>query len=289
MGNPTDYENGIIRIQQKQIISRQGFLHALVNSLYNRSQLEFGRGSFRVKGDTIDINLPYVDYGYRITFFGDEIEEIESFEISTGKRIGVMENAAIFPANLYLAPKDMMQQVLYEIQDELGAQADYFKSTGKFIEAQRISERVNYDLEMIRELGYCNGVENYSRFFDRRKPGTRPFCLLDYFPKDFLCLIDESHQTIPQVSGMYGGDRSRKLVLVDYGFRLPSALDNRPLNFHEFESLLNQTIFVSATPGDYELEKTGGIVVEQVVRPTGLLDPPIEIRPSINQIDDLLD
>jgi excinuclease ABC subunit B len=289
MGNPTDYENGIIRIQQKQMISRQGFLHSLVNSLYNRSQGDFTRGTFRVKGDTIDINLPYADYGYRISFFGDEIEEIESFEIQTGKRIGLMQDAAIFPANLYIAPKDMMQQVLYEIQDEMGAQVDYFKSSGKFIEAQRLGERVNYDLEMIRELGYCNGVENYSRFFDRRKPGTRPFCLLDYFPKDFLCLIDESHQTIPQVSGMYGGDRSRKLVLVDYGFRLPSALDNRPLNFHEFESLLNQTIFVSATPGDYELEKTGGVVTEQVVRPTGLLDPPIEIRPSLNQIDDLLD
>ncbi len=289
MGNPTDYENGIIRIQKKQIISRQGFLHSLVNSLYNRSQFDFTRGTFRVKGDTIDINLPYADYGYRISFFGDEIDEIESFELQSGKRIKSMDDAAIFPANLYIAPKDMMQQVLNEIQDEMGAQVDYFKSAGKFIEAQRLGERVNYDLEMIRELGYCNGVENYSRFFDRRKPGTRPFCLLDYFPKDFLCLIDESHQTIPQVSGMYGGDRSRKLVLVDYGFRLPSALDNRPLNFHEFESLLNQTIFVSATPGDYELEKTGGVVTEQVVRPTGLLDPPIEIRPSLNQIDDLLD
>jgi excinuclease ABC subunit B len=289
MGNPTDYENGIIRISQNQTISRQAFLHSLVNSLYNRTQTEFTRGSFRVKGDTVDINLPYLDFGYRITFFGDEIEEIESFDIHSGKRIGKMDNAAIFPANLYVAPKNMMQQIIYEIQDELGAQVSYFKGAGKFIEAQRLSERVNYDLEMIRELGYCNGVENYSRFFDRRMPGTRPFCLLDYFPKDFLCVIDESHQTIPQVSGMYGGDRSRKLVLVDYGFRLPSALDNRPLNFHEFESLLNQTIFVSATPGDYELEKTGGIVVEQVVRPTGLLDPPIQIRPSINQIDDLLD
>jgi len=200
-----------------------------------------------------------------------------------------MENAAIFPANLYLAPKDMIQQVMNEIQDEMMAQVEYFKNTGKFIEAQRIKERVEFDLEMIRELGYCNGIENYSRFFDRRKPGTRPFCLLDYFPKDFLCVIDESHQTIPQVAGMYGGDRSRKLVLVDYGFRLPSAMDNRPLNFHEFESLIGQTVFVSATPGDYELEKTGGVVVEQVVRPTGLLDPPIEIRPSVNQIDDLLD
>jgi len=289
MGNPTDYENGIIRIEQGQVISRQGFLHALVNSLYNRTQTDFTRGTFRVKGDTVDINLPYVDFGYRITFFGDEIESIETLELATGKRIANVQNAAIFPANLYVAPKDMLQQVIGEIMDECNAQTEYFKSSGKYIEAQRISERVNYDMEMMRELGYCNGVENYSRFFDRRKPGTRPFCLLDYFPKDFLCMIDESHQTIPQVSGMYGGDRSRKLILVDYGFRLPSALDNRPLNFTEFENLLNQTIFVSATPGDYELDKTGGVVVEQVVRPTGLLDPPIEIRPSVNQIDDLLD
>ncbi|MBK7307849.1 MAG: excinuclease ABC subunit UvrB [Chitinophagaceae bacterium] len=289
MGNPTDYENGIIRIQQGQVISRQGFLHALVNSLYNRSEGDFTRGTFRVKGDTIDINLPYVDFGYRITFFGDEIETIETLELSSGKRISSVDNAAIFPANLYVTPKDMLQQVIHEIQDEVGAQDLYYKNSGKYIEAQRISERVNYDLEMIRELGYCNGIENYSRFFDRRKPGTRPFCLLDYFPKDFLCIIDESHQTIPQVSGMYGGDRSRKLVLVDYGFRLPSALDNRPLNFNEFESLLNQTIFVSATPSKYELEKCEGVVIEQVVRPTGLLDPPIEVRPSINQIDDLLD
>ena len=289
MGNPTDYENGIIRINKGQTISRQAFLHSLVNSLYNRTTLEFNRGTFRVKGDTVDINLPYVDYGYRITFFGDEIEEIESMDVITGKRIGLMENAAIFPANLYVAPKDILQQVIYEIQDEVAAQAAYFKKEGKYIEAQRLSERVNYDLEMIRELGYCNGIENYSRFFDRRKPGTRPFCLLDYFPKDYLMVIDESHQTIPQVSGMYGGDRSRKLVLVDYGFRLPSALDNRPLNFHEFDSLVSQTIFVSATPDDYELEKCGGVVVEQVVRPTGLLEPPIEIRPSVNQIDDLLD
>jgi excinuclease ABC subunit B len=288
MGNPTEFENGIVRIHEGQLISRQGFLHALVNSLYTRTQTDFTRGTFRVKGDTVDINLPYLDIGYRIIFFGDEIETIESFEITTGKRIGKLENAAIFPANLYLAPKDMMQQVLNEIQDEMVAQVEYFKTQGRFIEAQRISERVNYDLEMIRELGYCNGVENYSRFFDRRQPGTRPFCLLDYFPKDFLCIIDESHQTIPQVSGMYGGDRSRKLNLVDFGFRLPSALDNRPLNFHEFESLLNQVIYVSATPGEYELEQTGGVVVEQVVRPTGLLDPPIEVRPSINQIDDLL-
>ena len=289
MGNPTDYENGIIRISKGETISRQAFLHALVNSLYNRTTIDFNRGSFRVKGDTVDINLPYVDYGYRITFFGDEIEDIESIDVVTSKRIAKMENAAIFPANLYVAPKDILQQVIYEIQDEVAAQAEYFKREGKYIEAQRLTERVNYDIEMIRELGYCNGIENYSRFFDRRHPGTRPFCLLDYFPKDYLMIIDESHQTIPQVSGMYGGDRSRKLILVDYGFRLPSALDNRPLNFHEFESMTNQVVFVSATPDDYELEKCGGVVVEQVVRPTGLLDPPIEIRPSVNQIDDLLD
>ncbi|AXY76734.1 excinuclease ABC subunit UvrB [Paraflavitalea soli] len=289
IGNPAEFENGIIRIHQGQVLSRQGFLHGLVNALYMRSQTDFTRGTFRVKGDTVDINLPYMDWGYRVTFFGDEIESIETLEINTGKRIGVVDNAAIFPANLYLAPKDMINEILNEIQDESHAQVEYFKKNGKYIEAQRLSERVNYDVEMIRELGYCNGVENYSRFFDRRIPGTRPFCLLDYFPKDFLTVIDESHQTIPQISGMYGGDRSRKLILVDFGFRLPSALDNRPLNFHEFEQIVDQTVYVSATPGEYELEKSGGIVVEQVVRPTGLLDPPIEIRPSVNQIDDLLD
>ncbi len=289
MGNPTEYENGIIRIRQGQVISRQGFLHSLVNALYHRSQGDFTRGTFRVKGDTIDINLPYVDFGYRISFFGDEIETIETLELATGKRISSVENAAIFPANLYIAPKDMLGDVISEIQDETAAQVEYFKKSGKYIEAQRIDERVNYDLEMIRELGYCNGIENYSRFFDRRTPGSRPFCLLDYFPKDYLTIIDESHQTVPQISGMYGGDRSRKLVLVDYGFRLPSAMDNRPQNFHEFENLSNQMVFVSATPGDYELDKCGGVVVEQVVRPTGLLDPPIQIRPSVNQIDDLLE
>src|SRR6187401_3015623 len=289
IGNPDEFANGIIRIHKKQTISRQGFLHNLLIALYSRSQGDFTRGTFRVKGDTVDINLPYVDFGYRITFFGDEIETIETLELTTSKRIGLVENAAIFPANLYIAPKDMLGEVISEIQDETAAQVEYFKNSGKYIEAQRIEERVNYDLEMIRELGYCMGIENYSRFFDRRKPGTRPFCLLDYFPKDFLCVIDESHQTIPQVSGMYGGDRSRKLILVDYGFRLPSALDNRPLNFHECENLMNQLIYVSATPGDYELEQTGGVVVEQVVRPTGLLEPPIDVRPSINQIDDLLD
>lgn len=289
IGNPAEYANSIIRFKKNDSIGRNYFLHQLVNSLYNRSQGEFARGTFRVNGDTVDINLPYVDYGYRITFFGDEVEEIESFEPETGKRILIMDEAAIFPANLYIAPRDQMSQIIYEIQDEMTAQVEYFKGLGKHIEAQRIKERVNYDLEMIQELGYCSGIENYSRFLDRRKPGARPFCLLDYFPDDFLLVIDESHVTIPQVSGMYGGDRSRKLTLVDFGFRLPSALDNRPLNFYEFESLLSQTLFISATPGKYELEQCGGVVVEQIVRPTGLLEPPIEIRPSINQIDDLLD
>ncbi|MHB1920767.1 MAG: excinuclease ABC subunit UvrB [Chitinophagaceae bacterium] len=289
IGNPNEYEKGIIRIHQGQTVGRNSLLHGLVNALYTRTTGDFDRGNFRVKGDTVDINLPYLDYGYRITFFGDSIEEIESFEITTGKRILTMESAAIFPANLYVTPKEKMQQIMDEIQDELMAQVDYFLSIGKPLEAQRLKEKVNYDLEMIRELGYCSGIENYSRFLDRRNPGDRPFCLFDYFPKDYLLIVDESHVTIPQISGMYGGDRSRKLTLVEYGFRLPSALDNRPLNFHEFERLVNQVIFVSATPGKYELERTGGVIIEQVVRPTGLLDPPIEVHPSKNQIDDLLE
>lgn len=289
IGNPAEYENSIIRLNIGQKIQRNTLLIHLVNALYNRSQIEFSRGTFRVKGDTVDINLPYLDFGYRITFFGDEIESLESFDPLSGKRISRMEDAAIFPANMYMAPKDQMAQIIREIQDEMFAQTEYFKSIGKPIEAQRIKERVNYDLEMIQELGYCNGIENYSRFLDRRKPGTRPFCLIDYFPRDYLLIIDESHVTLPQISGMYGGDRSRKMNLVEFGFRLPSALDNRPLNFHEFENMLHQVIFVSATPGKYELEQTEGVVVEQVVRPTGLLDPPIEVRPSINQIDDLLE
>ncbi len=289
MGNPTEYENGIIRIATGDKISRNALLHNLVNSLYHRSEGDFTRGTFRVKGDTLDINLPYVDYGLRISFFGDDIDEIETFETESGKRIAKIEHAAIFPANMYMAPKDQMGQIVYDIQDEMTAQVAYFNKIGKHIEAQRIKERVSYDLEMMQELGYCSGIENYSRFLDRRQPGTRPFCLLDYFPKDFIMFVDESHVTIPQISGMYGGDRSRKLNLVDFGFRLPSALDNRPLNFYEFETLLNQVIFVSATPGHYELEHTDGLVTEQVVRPTGLLDPPIDIRPSVNQIDDLLE
>ena len=289
MGNPVEYQNGIIRIDVGDTVSRNGFLHALVNSLYNRAEITFDRGTFRVKGDTVDINLPYVDYGYRITFFGDEIEEIETFDVESGKRIQRIGNAAIFPANMYVAPKDRMPQIIEEIRNEMDAQEKYFKSIGKPLEAARIRERVNYDIEMIQELGYCSGIENYSRFLDNRRPGMRPFCLIDYFPKDFILFVDESHVTIPQISGMYGGDRARKLNLVEFGFRLPSALDNRPLNFNEFESLLNQTVFVSATPGKYELATCDGLIVEQVVRPTGLLDPPIEIRPSQNQIDDLLD
>jgi excinuclease ABC subunit B len=244
---------------------------------------------FRVKGDTVDINLPYADYGYRIIFFGDEVEEIQRIEVLTGKKIETVQDAAIFPANMYLAPQDQMKNIIHEIQDEMIAQEAYFKQEQKFIEAQRIKERVTYDLEMIQELGYCKGIENYSRFLDRRQPGARPFCLIDYFPDDFLLVLDESHVTIPQISGMYGGDRARKMNLVNYGFRLPSALDNRPLNFNEFQDKMHQVIFVSATPGNYELEKCEGVVVDQVVRPTGLLDPPIEVRPSVNQIDDLLD
>ncbi len=289
MGNPEDYKSGIIRIQVGQTISRNGFLYSLVDSLYSRTETEFKRASFRVKGDTVDINLPYVEYGFRVTFFGDEIEGIEKLEISSGKRIERMEHAAIFPANLYIAPKERLKGIISEIQDELHLQEKYFEREHRLLEAKRISERTNFDLEMMKELGYCSGVENYSRFFDRREPGTRPFCLLDYFPEDYLMLVDESHVTLPQVRGMFGGDRARKLSLVNYGFRLPSAMDNRPLNFHEFESLINQVVYVSATPAEYELEQTGGLIVEQIIRPTGLIDPPIEVRPSINQIDDLLE
>jgi len=289
MGNPDDYKEGIIRISKGMTISRNTFLHELVQSLYSRTTAELSRATFRVVGDTVDISLPYVDYGYRVTFFGDEIEEIDRIELSSGKRIEGMENAAIFPANLYIAPRDRIHQIINQIQDEMKEQQDYFEKEGKFLEARRVYERVTFDLEMMRELGYCNGVENYSRFFDGRRPGTRPFCLLDYFPEDYLMIVDESHATIPQVRGMWGGDRARKLNLVNFGFRLPSAMDNRPLNFTEFEALTNQIVFVSATPGDYELEQTGGEIVEQLIRPTGIIDPPIEVRPSLNQIDDLME
>ena len=289
MGNPDDYKGAIIRLSKGQVLSRNRLLYQLVESLYSRSESEFKRGTFRVRGDTVDINLPYVDFGFRILFFGDEIEEIEKIELSSGKKIHSLSEAAIFPANLYVAPKDKLNQILGQIESELDEHEKFFEQEGRYIEAKRIKERVTFDIEMMRELGYCNGIENYSRFFDGRRQGTRPFCLLDYFPEDYLMIVDESHVTIPQVRGMWGGDRARKINLVNYGFRLPSALDNRPLNFEEFESLTNQVIFVSATPGDYELEKTQGVIVEQIVRPTGLLDPPIDVRPSINQIDDLLE
>ena len=289
MGNPEDFQQSIVRIHRGQTITRNSFLLELVNCLYSRTELVFGRATFRVRGDTVDINLPYADHGLRVTFFGDEIETIEDLEIESGKRIKEVEEAAIFPANLYVPPRDRMNEIVRSIQDEMVAQEKYFTDEKKYIEAQRIKERTNFDLEMIKELGYCSGVENYSRFFDGRRPGTRPFCLLDYFPDDYLMMVDESHVTIPQVRGMWGGDRARKTNLVSYGFRLPSAMDNRPLNFTEFESLTNQIVYVSATPANYELEQTEGDFVEQIVRPTGLLDPPIEVRPSLNQIDDLLE
>ncbi len=289
MGNPEDYEAGIIRIYKGLVISRNAFLYALVQGLYSRTEEEFGRAMFRVRGDTVDINLPYVDYGYRIVFFGDEIESIDMIDVETGQRGESMDTAAIFPANLYVTSKEFIHEAIRQIQDELYEQIQYFKREGKSFEAKRIEERTNFDLEMIKELGYCSGIENYSRFFDRRKMGDRPFCLLDYFPNDYVMFVDESHATMPQIRGMWGGDRARKQSLVSFGFRLPSAMDNRPLNFNEFESMINQVVFVSATPADYELEATEGVVVEQIVRPTGLLDPPIEVRPSINQVDDLLD
>lgn len=289
MGNPDDFSNSITRIEKGMKLGRNTFLFRLVEGLYSRTETDFRRGTFRVRGDTVDINLPYADTGLRVVFFGDEIEDIQTLEIESGKRINSIDFSAIFPANLYVAPKEKMKSIIREIEDELQDHTKFFESEGRYLEANRISERVNYDLEMIRELGYCSGIENYSRFFDRRRQGTRPFCLLDYFPDDYLIVIDESHVTLPQIRGMWGGDRARKLNLVNYGFRLPSALDNRPLSFEEFESLTNQIIYVSATPGNYELEKTEGLVVEQIVRPTGLLDPPIEVRPSYNQIDDLLE
>ncbi|OWY20929.1 excinuclease ABC subunit UvrB [Sphingobacteriales bacterium UPWRP_1] len=287
MGNPEEYKKSIIHLQVGQTISRNQFLFKLVDILYSRTETDFQRGTFRVRGDLVEIYPPYSEVAFRITFFGDDIEEIESIQPENGRRIAPQQHVIIYPANLYLMPKEQYTTILREIEDELFAQEEYFKSVGKLMEAARIHERVTFDLEMIRELGYCSGIENYSRFFDRRKSGQRPFCLLDYFPDDYLMIIDESHVTMPQISGMYGGDRSRKLSLVEYGFRLPSAIDNRPLNFQEFQGLVNQVIYVSATPADFELEQSEGVVVEQIVRPTGLLDPPIEVRPSLNQIDDL--
>jgi len=288
MGNPTEYKNSIIRLKVGDKLSRNGFLRQLVTALYSRTETDFERGNFRVKGDTVDIYLAYADYAMRVIFFGDEVEALQIIEPTSGRKIEKVRDVAIFPANLYVTAKDKFVQVIHGIQDELKAQCDYFMSVNKQAEAERLKERVESDIEMIRELGYCSGIENYSRFLDGRQPGDRPFCLLDYFPEDFLMVVDESHVTMPQVSAMSGGDRSRKMNLVDFGFRLPSALDNRPLNFHEFEKVVNQTVFVSATPAKYELEQSEGVVVEQLVRPTGLLDPPIEVRPSINQVDDLI-
>ena len=289
MGNPEDFSNSVFKFAVGTRISRNAFLHRLVEILYSRTTADFKRGTFRVKGDTVDIYPAYLDYAYRISFYGDDIEELSSFDPANGKTIEKMPNMVLFPANLYVAPRDRFTKSIWAIQEELEMRKKQFIDEQRFLEAKRLEERVNYDLEMIRELGYCSGIENYSRFFDGRQPGARPFCLLDYFPDDYLMVIDESHVTVPQIRAMYGGDRSRKISLVEYGFRLPAALDNRPLNFQEFEKLAPQTIYVSATPGDFELEKSEGVVIEQVIRPTGLLDPEIEIRPIINQVDDLLD
>ncbi len=288
-GNPNDYEESIIRLSKGEKMSRNALLHRLVDSLYSRTTADFNRGNFRVKGDTIDVFLAYNDFAYRISFFGNDIEEIQSFEPETGLTIQEHDHIAIYPANIYVSPKERLNQAIYEIQDDLVEQIHYFKENGKHQEAKRLEERVNFDLEMMRELGYCSGIENYSRYMDRRQAGDRPFCLLDYFPDDFLLVVDESHVSMPQIRAMYGGDRSRKMNLVEYGFRLPSALDNRPLKFEEFNQLTNQVIYVSATPADYEVRESEGVVVEQVIRPTGLLDPVIEVRPCINQVDDLLD
>ncbi len=288
-GNPKDYESSIVRLKRSQIIPRNKVLYQLVDSLYSRTTADFQRGNFRVKGDVLDVYPAYADYAFRINFFGDEIEELTIIDPVSGKKMESVEYIAIFPANIYVTPKDQLQRAIREIQDDLVKQLEYFKSIGKFLEAKRLEERTNFDLEMIRELGYCSGIENYSRYMDQRNAGDRPFCLIDYFPKDFLLFVDESHATMPQVRGMYGGDRSRKESLVEYGFRLPSALDNRPLKFNEFETMIPQTIFVSATPAEYEVRESEGIVVEQLIRPTGLLDPTIEVRPCLNQVDDLLD
>lgn len=289
IGNPAEFHKSVINIKVGQKISRNKFLLQLVESLYSRKDHETVRGDFRVKGDTIDVFLAYADYFVRVTFWGDEIESIATWDPETMQKRHTFKDFNIYPANIFVTSKETLNGAIWEIQQDVEKQVAYFKEIGKHLEAKRLSERVHYDLEMMKELGYCSGIENYSRYFDRRQPGQRPFCLLDYFPKDFMFVMDESHVTYPQISAMYGGDRSRKVNLVDYGFRLPAALDNRPLKKEEFESMLYQSIYVSATPGDYELEKAGGIVVEQVIRPTGLIDPKIQVRPSLNQIDDLLE
>lgn len=289
IGNPTEFHKNVIQIETGQIISRTAFLHKLVQALYSRTEGAFQRGNFRIKGDTLDIFPAYADDGIRINFFGDEIEEISVFNVETGKTSTKLDKINIYPANLFVTSKDTLNDAIADIQIDLGKQVEYYHEIGKHLEAKRLQERTEFDLEMIKELGYCSGIENYSRYLDGREPGTRPFCLLDYFPEDYLMVIDESHVTVSQVHAMYGGDRSRKENLVEYGFRLPAAMDNRPLKFEEFEALQNQVIYVSATPANYELEKSEGIVVEQVIRPTGLLDPIIEIRPTQNQVDDLME
>lgn len=289
MGNPEEYRKSILRFGVGEIISRNQFLYRLVEILYARTEVEFTRGTFRVKGDTVDICLPYADFGYRVIFFGDEIEAIQRINPQTGKKLSEEKMIAIFPANLFVTGRDVLMNAINYIQDDLVAQIKFFESENRLLEAERIKQRTEFDLEMMRELGYCSGIENYSRYFDQRKAGQRPFCLLDFFPEDFLLVVDESHATMPQIRAMWGGDRSRKEALVDYGFRLPSAMDNRPLTFQEFENITGQTVFVSATPADYELRRSEGVVVEQIIRPTGLLDPEIEVRPSLNQIDDLLE
>lgn len=289
IGNPVEFQKNVISIEKDQVISRTKLLHRLVQSLYSRTESEFTPGTFRIKGDIVEIFPSYADEPFRVHFFGDEIEEIEAFDVKTTKVLEKYTKLNIYPANMFVTSPDVLQAAIWEIQQDLVKQVDYFKEIGKHLEAKRLEERTNFDLEMIRELGYCSGIENYSRYLDGRQPGTRPFCLLDYFPDDFLMVVDESHVTISQVHAMYGGDRSRKENLVEYGFRLPAAMDNRPLKFEEFEALQNQVIYVSATPADYELQKSEGIYVEQVIRPTGLLDPIIEVRPSLNQIDDLIE
>lgn len=289
IGNPEEFGKNVIKLTAGETVSRNKLLFALVDILYNRTEAEFKRGTFRVKGDTVDIFLAYADYAIRVYFWGDEIESIQRIDPISGKKISEEKIVTIFPANLFVTGKDMLHQAIREIQADMVAQVEMFETERRHLEAKRLKERTEFDLEMMRELGYCSGIENYSRYFDRRKPGARPFCLIDYFPNDFLLVIDESHVTVPQVRAMWGGDRSRKVNLVDYGFRLPSALDNRPLTFNEFETLMNQVVYVSATPSEYELRKSEGIVVEQIIRPTGLLDPEIGVRPSKNQIDDLLE
>lgn len=289
MGNPADFYNNVIQIKRGDRIDRNRFLMKLVDSLYTRNDIELSRGCFRVKGDNVDINLAYNDIALRVQFWDDEIDSIEEFDVLTGERIERYEEYNIYPANLFMTTKESQMNAIRRIQDDLVAQVEYFKEIGKNLEAKRLQERVEYDMEMIKELGHCSGIENYSRYFDGREAGTRPYCLLDFFPKDFLMVIDESHVSVPQIHAMYGGDKARKTNLVEYGFRLPAALDNRPLKFEEFKELTNQTIYVSATPADYELKESNGIIVDQVIRPTGLLDPEIEIRPSKNQIDDLME